>query len=322
VTVLPDRYALDTPTLDALPEIVALLNSAAAHDNDNPATADDLRRQWQLTGMADVTLAREKDSGTLVGIVGAVPMPSNQRLYMLFNVHPDHRATSLPGFLLKRIEAYVQALPHPPTAEHTILVHPINGANLWKREILPWYGYSVERGMWKVAATFGDEPPAPPHFPDGVEISTFQPASDLAPLQQAVATFFEDDDIEEQQEWLRSVTRDGDYAPELWYLARHQGGIIGFVIGYPDPDAGVIALVGVAQDWRNLGIGENLLRQSFVGFYERGTRYVMMHIDSEHPRPQALRVYRKAGMEEIDALLIYEKRIRIPQPEGNGHSDG
>lgn len=315
MTDLPDRYRLDTPTEKCIPDIVQLLNTAAQHDQDNPATADDLRRQWQLTGMADVTLAREHSSNTLVGIVGAVPMPSNQRLYMLFNVHPDHRSTPLPGFLLERIQGYAHTLPHPPTSTAATLVHPINGANLWKREILPWYGFSVARGMWKVEIEM-DDTPAPPAFPPEINISSFDPKTDLEPLQRVVAATFEDGEVEEQQQWLRSVARDGDYDPRLWYLARHQQQIVGFVLCYPDPDAGIIALLGVTEGWRGRGLATNLLRQCFTGFYARGTRRVMMHIDSQHPRPQALRVYRKAGMDEVDALLVYEKRLQLPQPQG------
>lgn len=306
MTELPQRYYLQTPTLDAIPDIVTLLNVAARFDNDNPATEQDLRRQWELTGMSDVTLARDHQTNTLVGIVGAVPMPSNQRLYMLFNVHPEHRATALPGFLLKQIEHYAAALPQLPHVEQVTLVHPINGANLWKREILPWYGYSVERGLWKVEIVL-DDAPARATFPPEIKVDTFVPETDLHPLQQLVAATFEDDAVEAQQEWLRSVARDGDYDPGLWFLARHGDEIVGFALCYPDADTGIVALLGVAKAWRNRTLAVNLLRCAFAGFYARGTRRVIMHIDSVHPRPQALRVYRKAGMDEIDALLIYEK---------------
>lgn len=309
----PSGYSLVAPSLALIPEVVELLSLCAAHDKDSPATEADVRRQWSQTIMQDVTLVRAKESGALVGVVGAVPMPSIQRLYLLFNVHPQHRANDLPAFLLSRVEDYAKELQANSKGYfHIDLVHPISGVNIWKRDILPQMGFTVVRGMWKLRHDIAINPDRPV-FPEGITISRFDPAQHLGLLQQVVAECFVDHhNLAEQRQWLASVTRDGDYDPDLWFLAWAGDELIAFVLSYPDPDAGVIALVGVREPWRGQRIALNLLKQAFVGFFERGIRRVLMHVDSEYPRAQALRVYQLAGMQEVDALLIYEKRLLAP----------
>lgn len=308
MATLPTSYQLIEPNLSLVPAVVALFNVAAAFDSDNPATESDLHRQWQQTRMKDVTLVAD-EQGRIVGVVGAVPMPSKQRLYLLFTVHPDYRQPALIEYLLATIEQYAYEIQPHNTAREITLVHPINGRNLWKRDILPEFDYWVARGLWRLEIVM-DTIPDRPDFPDGVQIETFNPDMDLTALQQLVAHTFADSAAPaERQAWLNSVTRDGDYDPSLWYMAKVDGELIGYALCYPDIHLGHVALVGVDEAWQGQGIAVGLLRQSFRGFYQRGIDTVEMHIDSEHPRPQALRVYEKAGMHEVDALLIYEKQL-------------
>lgn len=306
--ISPPRYQVVKPDPSHIEAVVALFNDAAKHDNDIPATVDDLRRQWNLTGMKDVTLVSD-DMGHIIAVVGAVPMPNKQRLFLLFNVHPNHRSDVLIDYLFTQIEDYARRI-QPQNKETPItLVHPISGANLWKRDVLPLRDFTVVRGMWRVERVM-DEPPESPIFPHGVSIKTFDPNTDLAKLQALAAESFADTaGYEEQQAWLQSVTRDGDYDPTLWYLAVVGDELIGFVLCYPEPERGHIALIGVLPAWRDHDIGTNLILQACNGFYERGVRIVEMHIDSVNPRPLALRVYEKAGLQEVDALLIYEKQL-------------
>lgn len=308
MATLPATYQLIEPDPSHVPAVVALFNVAAAYDKDNPATETDLRRQWQQTRMEDVTLVADA-AGAIVGVVGAVPMPSKQRLYLLFTIHPDHRLPDLIHFLLETIERYAYAIQPGDNAREITLVHPINGRNLWKRDLLPSFDYWVARGMWRLEIVMEALPPLP-DFPDDVQIETFNPDIDLGTLQALVARSFEDSAAPaEQQAWLSSVTRDGDYDPSLWYMAKVDGELVGYALCYPDTHIGHVALIGVDTAWQGQGIAVGLLHQSFRGFYQRGIHTVEMHIDSEHPRPQALRVYEKAGMAAVDALLIYEKQL-------------
>lgn len=309
VANLPAEYQLLQPDPVHIPAVVSLFNVAAQHDADNPATETDLRRQWQQTRMEDVTLVAD-GAGQVVGVVGAVPMPSKQRLYVLFNTHPDHRAGGVSAFLMDQIEDYARRI-QPAGGAAVTLVHPIDGRNLWKRGVLPDFGYQVVRGLWRVEIALDTAPEVPP-FPAPLQLRTFNPDKDLTALQQLVARTFTDSSAPaEQTAWLNSVTRDGDYDPSLWYLLSDGAGLVAYALCYPDAHVGHVALVGVDAAWQGQGVAVALLRQSFRGFFERGIHTVEMHIDSAYPRPQALAVYEKAGMVEADALLIYEKVLEV-----------
>jgi len=305
---LPTTYQLIPPEKVRLTEVVQLLQLAAQHDHDIPAKEEDLRHQWQPKGMNNIILVGDAN-GAVIGVVGAVPMPSKQRLYLLFNVHPEHRQPTVVEYLMQSVEEYALSIQTPDTHGQIALVHPIHGRNLWKREVLPQFDFKVVRGMWRLEHTL-DQKPAAPEFPPNVQLKTFDAKDDLAALQALVARTFADSvAVEERQAWLSSVTRDGDYDPKLWYLLKADDQLVGYVLCYPDEQVGHIALIGVDPDWRGQGLGMGLLQQAFVGFFERGIYKVEMHVDSENPRPQALRVYENVGMKEVDSLLIYEKRL-------------
>ena len=62
-----------------------------------------------------------------------------------------------------------------------------------------------------------------------------------------------------------------------------------------DPELGYVGLLGVRREARGRGIGEALLRRSFVTFYELGKQGAQLVVDSESSTG-ADRLYERVGM--------------------------
>jgi len=118
----------------------------------------------------------------------------------------------------------------------------------------------------------------------------------------------EEEPYEEWAHW--TVERDG-FDPTLWFLARDGDEIAGFSLCRPSetrPDTGFVNLLGVRRAWRRRGLGEALLRHSFVELYRRGFARVALGVDAGSPTG-ATRLYERVGMQVVRRLDFYEKEL-------------
>jgi ribosomal protein S18 acetylase RimI-like enzyme len=147
-----------------------------------------------------------------------------------------------------------------------------------------------------------DGPPPPPADVAGIDVRTLVPGRERE-VYECAAEAFEDhwgEGFSSEQSWLhRHVYASDSFDPELWYLAWEGERLVGLLLAAAyaeeDPELGYVALLGVRREARGRGIGEALLRHSFVKFYGLGQRGAQLVVDSESSTG-ANRLYERVGM--------------------------
>ena len=122
-------------------------------------------------------------------------------------------------------------------------------------------------------------------------------------VYECAAAAFEDhwgDGFSSEQSWLhRHVHASDTFDPELWYLAWEGELLVGVLLAAAeseeDRELGYVGWLGVRREARGRGIGEALLRRSFVKFYELGKLGAQLVVDSESSTG-ANRLYERVGM--------------------------
>jgi ribosomal protein S18 acetylase RimI-like enzyme len=92
------------------------------------------------------------------------------------------------------------------------------------------------------------------------------------------------------------------FDPALWLLAWDGPELAGFALSYArraaDESLGWVGTLGVRAPWRNMGLGETLLRNAFAELFARGRRRVGLGVDAENVTG-ALRLYERVGMRGV-----------------------
>jgi ribosomal protein S18 acetylase RimI-like enzyme len=176
-------------------------------------------------------------------------------------------------------------------------------------------GFTEARVFWMMQRRF-DGPPEPPAAVPGVEFELVEPGRE-AEVYDCLAEAFEDhygDGLAAPDVWLHThVTAVEQHDASLWHVARRGGRIVGALLALEradeNPEFGYVELLGVRREERGRGIGEALLRRSFVQLYERGRAGVMLGVDSESSTG-AHRLYERAGMTAEPRFSNWERVIR------------
>jgi mycothiol synthase len=167
--------------------------------------------------------------------------------------------------------------------------------------LLTAHGFREVRVFWSMSLRF-DGPPPPPADVPGIDVRTFVPGQERE-VYVCAAAAFEDhwgDGFPSEQSWLhRTVYASDTFDPELWYLAWEGERLVGLLLAAADseedPELGYVAWLGVRREARGRGLGEALLRRSFVKFHELGKLGAQLVVDSESSTG-ANRLYERVGM--------------------------
>jgi mycothiol synthase len=180
-------------------------------------------------------------------------------------------------------------------------------------------GYRFLRSSYRMMIDL-EEPPPAPVWPEGLQVRTYNPETDLEAVYRTDVDAFRDhfgfveEPYEEGLERFKHfMTGYEGFDPSLWFLAMEGDEVAGICLcrphSYEDPDLGYINSLGVRQAWRKRGLGLAFLQHAFGEFYRRGKRKVGLGVDAES-LTGALRLYEKAGMHVHMAFDTYEKEIR------------
>jgi mycothiol synthase len=182
-------------------------------------------------------------------------------------------------------------------------------------ELLAAHGYFEARRFAQMSIEF-EEPPAPPAPLPGIEIRQLVEGEERVVYDCLLEAFADHwgGTWPTEEVWLqRHVAASANFAPELWQLAWHGADVAGVLIADPDadgdPSLGHVSNIGVRRAFRRRGIGEALLRTSFVQFHERGARGVVLEVDTES-LTGATRLYERMGMTAQPRFSQWEKELR------------
>jgi ribosomal protein S18 acetylase RimI-like enzyme len=147
-----------------------------------------------------------------------------------------------------------------------------------------------------------------PRLPDGVTLRTYTSAD-----AHAVRGLLDDAYLGwdatyiplTHEDWLAFMTEHDSFDPECWFLAERDGELVGVCLNWKE---GWVKDVAVSPAARGRGLGEALLRHSFVRLYERGVRKVGLKVDAGNPTG-AVSLYERVGMRVAKRHRAYVKKL-------------
>ena len=325
ISKLPEGYTDRAMRMEDVPAVTAMLNAGSrALLGTDKFDEQDVSSDWGWGG-ADL----EKNArvlfaprGALVGDEGfGTDEASQGRFHLWGRVHPAHTGRGLASYLLDWVEQRAQAYLHQvPPGKRAALVCFVPEISPPAKQVLLERGYQVVRHYLRMVTTF-NEPPAPPAWPAGIQVRTYQVGPDDLPTMRLMREAFRDhwghtevDEATALEGWRKMRLEDPDFDPSLYFLAMDGDQMVGasLCLSCTTDDAGMgyVQTLGVRRDWRQRGLGEALLRHSFQEFYRRGRVRAGLVVDAEN-LTHAVRLYEKAGMHSDPQRLVtrLEKEI-------------
>jgi mycothiol synthase len=180
-------------------------------------------------------------------------------------------------------------------------------------DLLQRRGYELWRSSFTMEIELAR--PEPARVPEGLEVARYRPDVDAEAVRLALNEAFSSDaffhEISESNFREFHLGSRG-FDPAFWFLAWDGDELAGFNLAYPEkvgePGLGWVGSLGVRPPWRRRGLGEALLRVSFLAFAEHGLVRAGLGVDTENPTG-ALALYERAGMH---AVRRYDNWVREP----------
>jgi ribosomal protein S18 acetylase RimI-like enzyme len=110
-------------------------------------------------------------------------------------------------------------------------------------------------------------------------------------------------------EWKAFMMESESFDPGLWFVAEHEGRLVGVALCPDYEEYGWVRQLAVDREWRGRGVGKALLRQAFAEFRERGRTTAALVVDS-YNRTGARQFYEAIGMRVEREHVAYEKVLR------------
>jgi mycothiol synthase len=320
---LPQPFTARPATMDDLP-VAKELHELNEREVIGRTTGFARRFQifWTLPGstVADDVRVVETPEGDMVGCANVWVEPPYIQAKILGNVRPDHHDRGIGTYLMQWGEQRARALttraPEDTrlTLQNWILAEDVRSAALCRG-----CGFALVRHFVLMRIDF-EGPPAPPEWPEGIEVRPITWAEHGRAISDADEEIFRDHwgfaPKSEDEAWERFshwVENDPDFDERLWYVAFAGDEIAGLSLCFPkaqeDPEGGYVGILGVRRPWRGKRLGLALLRHSFLEFHRMGRTYAALHADAENITG-ALRLYTSAGMRIERRHQIFEKELR------------
>jgi GNAT superfamily N-acetyltransferase len=319
--ILPEGFSIRRPTMEDAQAVTDLIRACDILDRgESDMETVELVSDWQRSGFdlnQDAWVAVKILNGTEGPIEQVVGYEEvfNRSKAVLFSgdgyVHPDFHGLGIGSALLPLVEQRAREQIHlAETGKRVVVRNGVSGVDLTGHQLHQDHGYSPARYFWRMEIVM-DHPPETPRWPDGIELSLFQPAEDPRPIFDAVHEAFRDHwgyvewvFTDWQQRWF-----DDKFDPSLWYIARDGNEIAGAALCRLNVGDGWVSQLAVRRPWRRKGLGLALLLHALGEFYRRGLLRVGLGVDAQSPTG-ATRLYERAGMHVGHEYVVFEKTLR------------
>ncbi len=317
--VLPEGYTVRAATMDDLEPVAAMLRDAELADTGSAETTPDgLRGQWKdpyLDLSRDTWILHpesadggESEPAAYAELLG---LDHHRQLRAWGVVHPSHRGCGIGWYLVAVLEA--RASEHVPLADRASQVVIQDGAVAQDRaahRLLEEYGYKPVRHFWRMRAPL-DELAAPADIA-GIRVRGFVLGEDDRAFHRAIQESFADHwgfIGRGFDEWAAHRLQEYGFDPGLWWVATEDGEVVAALMAKIVEAVASIEMLGTRAPWRKRGIGEALLRTSFLELRRRGCDQVLLGVDAANPTG-ATALYERVGMRVARQFDLFEKRLR------------
>jgi mycothiol synthase len=299
---LPPGYRLRAPVIEDGAAIADMLNEETMALTGVPVASV----EWVTTAWTAPGARLDRDFGVITDEGGAIAgyfmldfEPPHTTVFVIAAVALSHHNRGIGSAIVAEVERRGREL----AAGHDDVTLRIGALAGEPRvaALLAAHGFREVRVFWSMTLWF-QGPPPPPADVAGIDVRTLVPDQERQ-VYECAAAAFEDhwgDGFSSEQSWLhRHVHASDTFDPELWYLAWEGELLVGVLLAAAesgeDPELGYVGLLGVRREARGRGIGEALLRRSFVKFFELGKLGAQLVVDSESSTG-ANRLYERVGM--------------------------
>jgi len=299
---LPPGYRLRAPVIEDGAAIADMLNEETVALTGVPVASV----EWVTTAWTAPGARLDRDFGVITDEGGAIAgyfmldfEPPHTTVFVIAAVALSHHNRGIGSAIVAEVERRGREL----AAGHDDVTLRIGALAGEPRvaALLTAHGFREVRVFWSMTLWF-EGPPPPPADVAGIDVRTLVPGQERQ-VYECAAAAFEDhwgDGFSSEQSWLhRHVHASDTFDPELWYLAWEGELLVGMLLAAAesgeDPELGYVSLLGVRREARGRGIGEALLRRSFVKFFELGKLGAQLVVDSESSTG-ANRLYERVGM--------------------------
>ncbi len=312
---LPPGYRLRAPVIGDGPAIVDMLNEETVALTGVPITSV----EWVTTAWTAPGARLDRDFGVITDSGGAIAgyfmiafEPPHTTVFVIGAVAISHHNRGIGSAIIAEVERRGRELA--AGREDVTLRIGVLAGEPRVAALLTAHGFREVRVFWSMQLRF-DGPPSPPAEVAGIDVRTLVSGQERQ-VYECAAAAFEDhwgDGFPSEQSWLhRTVYASDTFDPELWYLAWEGERLVGFLLAAADseedPDLGYVAWLGVRREARGRGIGEALLRRSFVTFHALGKRGAQLVVDSESSTG-ANRLYERVGMSAQPRFANWDRTL-------------
>jgi mycothiol synthase len=313
---VPEGFELRAASVDDAPAIAEIINEVTLAEIGMPwTTAEDVRDELTSPGrdpaLTDVVLIED---GNPMGYLQFVTDAGTASAVLAFPfVRPPLWGRGLHAFLLRLAEERLRARAQ---LEPEILRASCFADNEPARQLFSALGFGLVRTFWVMRIVL-DAPPPAPRVLDGVDIRTFEPGRDEAPVHAALAEAFADHwgiPFSSLEEWLHlQIEGEGSaFDPSLWFVAREGDAVVGAACcrasSPRSEDTAIVMELAVRRPWRRRGVALALLHYAFGEFHRRGIPRAELNVDAESPTG-ATRLYEAAGMHVAFSWETWEKQL-------------
>ena len=317
MTGLPPGWRTRRPTLDDVPELLALAHASDLASVGEPDfTVDDVRAA--LTG-ANTDPSRDcwvalDPGGAIVGWAYPDNATGGDRDFLEVYVWPGRGLPAqrpLLDLLLRRAAERGAEFGHSP---YTVRAGAIPNEEPWIAALTD-AGFEFLKQHARMTMSLEGVSPVPPQPPAGVSVRPLRPDDD-AELRRFHATIeeaFRDSDhpAPGYDTWRERIAAESAVSWDEWFVAAADGewaGVLQSADSSAEEGAGWVRYLAVLRPYRRRGVGAALLRRAFATYAAKGRTAAGLGVDLANPT-RAARLYRAVGMRPMYEANVYQRRI-------------
>ena len=304
---VPEGYTVRPAASGDAAAVAELMNAFERAYVEQPDTvdADEVTGWWARVEPERDTRLYAAVDGRLAGF--AMVSDRNQGVLELDGyVLPGHAGRGLGGAMVDWLEQETAGRGFDRAQSAALTADSAAGRLLGGR------GYEPVRRFYRMAIDL-DDPPPPPEWPDGFEVSAFRPGDEellRAVTEEAFAEHWGHSE-RDLDHWREHTFGASWWDPSLVYLVRAGDEVVAASVNAVRFGSGWVGTIGTLGPWRGRGLGRALLLEAFGEFHRRGEPRVSLAVDAGN-ETGATHLYESVGMRVVWQADVYAKPMGEP----------